>query len=100
MLAYGVIRDTRARHSRFVWAWRGWCRGHQRYAAVDQNGLDGMAAAPVNSTGSWRVWLTPPRTFWRPAYIGSLSRPLGDGAWPIANAPTTRCWPARNEVEM
>src|SRR6266566_2755559 len=79
---------------------RGWRRGHPRYAAVDQNGVDGTAAAPVNSTGSWRVLLAPPRTSSRPVYIGSLSRPSGDGAKPIANAPTTRCWPARNEVEM
>src|SRR5690242_19096099 len=74
--------------------------GHPRYAAAGQNGVVGVAAAPVNSTGSWRVRVTPPRTFWRPAYIGSLSRPSGDGAWPMANAPTTRCWPNRNEVEM
>ena len=100
VLACGATGDSCASFRWFLWAWRGWWRGHPRYAAVDQNGVAGVAAAPVNSTGSWRVWLMPPRTFWRLAYIGSLSKPLDDGAWPIANTPTTRCWPARNEVEI
>ena len=70
------------------------------HRAVDQNGVDGLAAAPLNSTELLRVRFTPPRIFSRPAYIGSLSKPSDDGAKPIANEPTTRCWPATNEVEM
>ena len=58
------------------------------------------ALSGAKSTGSGLVTFLPPRTFWRALNVGSLRVPPAAAANPTAKAFSTRCWPARNEVEM